>query len=235
MSLGVIIFSRFNSTRLPGKAMIQINGKTLLERVFERAKLIKGVDIIVLATSSLSTDDILVDHLSDKEIKVFRGSLENVADRALKACEFYNIDKFARVCGDRPFFDPNLVSSLIQKHKEFQVDIATTTFPRTYPPGLTVEVLSTKVLREGLPKMKKEEKEHLTTYFYSNHHKYRIYNEPAPTDLNLEGLDLCVDDTRGLQRARWISSRLKCDIGSDNERRNIVELARQWEFPEKRI
>ena len=210
--------------------MLRIYGKTLLERVIERAKIIDGADTIILATSTLQADDILAEHALKNGIKIFRGSLENVAERALGVCEEYKVQKFARVCGDRPFFEPKLVSSLIYSHNKLKVDIATTTFPRTYPPGLTGEVLSTNALRLGYPKMNKSDKEHLTTYFYRNYQNFRIYSHPAPKNLDMKGIDLCVDDQIGLDKAEWIASQLNYDIGSDTETGRIIELARQWKY-----
>ena len=50
MSRGVIIFSRMDSNRLPGKALIDICGRSLLGRVIDRAKNIKGAERIIVAT-----------------------------------------------------------------------------------------------------------------------------------------------------------------------------------------
>ena len=49
--IGGIIFARMNSSRLPGKAMIEINGVSLIERVIERAKQISKIDHLCVATS----------------------------------------------------------------------------------------------------------------------------------------------------------------------------------------
>ena len=46
MKVGAIIFSRMSSRRLPSKALIEINGRTLLGRVIDLTKLIEGVEIL---------------------------------------------------------------------------------------------------------------------------------------------------------------------------------------------
>ena len=61
MKIGAIIFSRISSTRLPGKALIDINGMTLIERVIKRSKLIKSVNHICISTSRNSEDDVIED------------------------------------------------------------------------------------------------------------------------------------------------------------------------------
>ena len=52
MTIGAIIFSRFSSQRLPGKALIDIQGRELLGRVIDRSRHIKNIDEIIVATSS---------------------------------------------------------------------------------------------------------------------------------------------------------------------------------------
>ena len=51
--------------------------------------------------------------------------------------------KICKNLQDRPFFDPKLISKLIKVHNDLEVDLVTTMFPRSYPPGLTGEVIKT--------------------------------------------------------------------------------------------
>ena len=61
MNIGAIIFSRFDSRRLPGKAMLDIEGRPLLGRVIDRTKKIKKIQKIIVATSNRDTDNIISD------------------------------------------------------------------------------------------------------------------------------------------------------------------------------
>ena len=67
---GGIIFSRMNSTRLPGKAMIPINGVTLLERVINKSKLISKIDYLCIASSLKKEDNIIASFGKSKGIDV---------------------------------------------------------------------------------------------------------------------------------------------------------------------
>jgi len=102
--IGGLIFSRFDSTRLPGKALLEINGREMLGRVIDRAKKIPGLDGIVVATTDREVDDTIAEFASKENVGCFRGSLDDVAFRAFKACESFGFSKFVRICGDRPFF-----------------------------------------------------------------------------------------------------------------------------------
>ena len=154
MKIGAIIFSRFSSQRLPGKALMDISGRSLLGRVIDRTREIQGIHKIIIATSTDVEDDQIENFSKKENIEIYRGSLDDVASRALDTCVKYNLDKFVRICGDRPFFSPNLISELIELSNSSNFEIITTTFPRTYPPGLTCEILNTKTLMNSIDLIK---------------------------------------------------------------------------------
>jgi spore coat polysaccharide biosynthesis protein SpsF len=210
--------------------MLDISGRPLLGRVIDRAKCIPEANKIIVATSSRSIDDPIATFANAEGVDLFRGSIDDVALRALCACDEFNITKFARICGDRPFFDPDVVSHLFAIHED-GVDLATTSFPRTYPPGLTGEVIRTEALRRALSQTDDpEDKEHITRYFYQHPNEFVIRNIEAPKDIDLNGLRLVVDDESDLARARWIASGVVKN-GKDNCRnlRQVVDLAREWD------
>lgn len=216
-----------DSNRLPGKALIDISGRPLLGRVIDRSKNIKGIDSIIIATSTRPIDDPIVSFAESEGINFFRGSVDDVAGRALSACETFELDKFARICGDRPFFDPELVSKLMKIHNELNCDVVTTMFPRTYPPGLTTEIISTDSLAFALSKTSDpEDREHITNFFYRQPESFSIQNVDVPSNLNFDNVHLVVDNERDLRRARSIGSQID-STNSDMEK--IIYLAKEWE------
>ena len=58
-TIGLIIFARLNSSRLPGKALLEISGRPLLGHVIDRAKKISKQYPLVIATSNESSDDLI--------------------------------------------------------------------------------------------------------------------------------------------------------------------------------
>tara|TARA_B110000008_G_scaffold275275_1_gene312424 strand:+ start:11485 stop:12207 length:723 start_codon:yes stop_codon:yes gene_type:complete len=225
--IGIIIFSRMDSNRLPGKALIDIFGRELLGRVIDRAKHINVAGRIVVATSSRSVDDPIAYYAESEGVSVYRGDVDNVAGRALETCKFFGFVKFARICGDRPFFDPELVSSLLEIHDELNIDIVTTMFPRTFPPGLTTEIISTDSLEFALSKTDDPvDREHITNYFYNNPQKFKIHNVDIPNNKNYDNVHLVVDNENDLLRARWIGSKIQT---THNDVNTIISLAKEWE------
>ena len=211
-NVGAIIFSRLDSKRLYGKALIDIEGEALLGRVIERAKLIKGIDKLIVATSDRPIDNKIHEFSIKKGLNTTRGSCNDVYQRAIQACEEYNFDSFARICGDRPFFDYELVSNGINLFKNGNFDLVTTMFPRTYPPGLTTEIISKELLKSFDKKVVDEfDREHLTTYFYKHNKDIAIKNIDNYDYELIKNLRLVVDDEFDLAKARWIAKHHSAD------------------------
>ena len=66
---------------------------------------------------------------------MFRGSLADVAARALACCEMHGFDRFARICGDRPFLPWELLDELIATAEQDDLDLASNAVDKTYPQG----------------------------------------------------------------------------------------------------
>ena len=144
--IGIIIFSRYNSSRFPGKALIKIKGRELLGHVLDRAKKIGNEFTIVVATSLEKSDDKIEEFALSENVKVFRGSLINVMERAIECCKKFNFHSFARICGDRPLFCPDIVRELIHFHKTNSMQLTTNKKKKTFPDGFTSEIIDVKSL-----------------------------------------------------------------------------------------
>ena len=174
---GAIIFSRYDSNRLYGKALIDIEGRCLLGRVIDRARLIKGINKLIVATSDRSIDDPIHKFAISQGVETFRGSCNDVYGRAMDACEYFKFDVFARICGGRPFLDYELISKGLKIFADNKYDIVTTMFPRSYPPGLTTEIIRRDLLKKFNKRIiDNKDREHLTTFFYENPNDIKIKN-----------------------------------------------------------
>ena len=202
--VGVIIFSRFSSKRLPGKALIEINGRPLLAYVIEQSKKITPCNEIVLATSDNKEDDLIAEYGKSESIKIWRGSLNNVLERCLLCSNFYNFDYIVRICGDRVFIDYLFINNLLEKLKDSKFDIYTN-FCKEKPPskGAMAEVISKQALELIVKNAPNDlEKEHITSYIYKNPNKFRIYYE-KPNFFN-EDINFSIDTYSDLITAEKI-------------------------------
>jgi len=185
--VGIVVFARYDSTRLPGKALRPVGGMPLLERVIRRAKLCSLP--VFLATTDLPSDDALVALAETLGVQSFRGSSDRVLERAVLAAETFGLDVFVRLCGDRPLFpldDLRGVVSLLQKDSGADdgspPDLITTYVPDVTPRGLTTELIRTSTLRTILErKPTADDQEHVTPRFYDHPEGFRIVRLSATT------------------------------------------------------
>ena len=169
-----------NSNRLPGKVLMNLEGKLLLEWTIERlAKNNSNIPLAVI-TSNEKSDDQINDFCENKKIPCYRGNLNNVLLRYLMACEFFRTDYFIRISGDSPLIDFNLVDKAYQIHLQNKVDLITNILVRSFPKGQSVELISLEALKElNRLKLTKEEKEHVTVGFYNKKENFKIINFQA--------------------------------------------------------
>ena len=227
MTPGVVVFARTGSQRLLSKAFADIAGRPLLGHVVDRAQRVPGNLPVVVATSNWAADDAIEKWCEKEGVEVFRGDLDDVAGRAIACCAAYGFDRFARVCGDRPFHDPDVIALLFDRMEQEALDLATNMAPKTFPAGLTAEVVLVAALSRALASgADTEDREHLTRYFYRAPAGFRIGNVVADPPVCTK-VSLVVDTERDLERIRWIADRLL--VPATAPRDEIVALASQWE------
>jgi spore coat polysaccharide biosynthesis protein SpsF len=180
MKTGIIIQARMGSSRLPGKVLMQIEGKTVLEHIYLRLKQIKSVDQIILATSTFAADDAIVRLCENLNLSYFRGSEDNVLERYFYAALNFDLEYIVRVTGDCPLIDPKIIDKMLDNYFELMPDILTnaglTENHRTFPRGLDAEIFSIKVLREAFHLASQNyQREHVTPYIYENFENIHIF------------------------------------------------------------
>jgi spore coat polysaccharide biosynthesis protein SpsF len=175
----LVMQARMGSTRLNGKVMRNLYGKTILEHDIERIRQAKLVDEIVIATTTKEQDDIIMEEAQRLGVKVFRGSEDHVLSRYYYAAKESGADTVVRVTSDCPLIDPYILDEVITFYKENEYDIVSNAGNvdiRTYPRGLDVEVFSFEKLSEAYQKAEeKYQQEHVTPYLYEND-KVGYYN-----------------------------------------------------------
>ncbi|MHC1681694.1 MAG: acylneuraminate cytidylyltransferase [Clostridiaceae bacterium] len=175
MKVVCIIQARFGSTRLPGKVLKEIGSKTVLELDIERIKRVKNIDEIVIATTILEKDDVIVKEAERLGIKHFRGSEEDVLSRYYLAAKEAKADVVVRVTSDCPLIDSEVTEEIIQYFKDNNFDYVSNTLDRTYPRGLDTEVFTFKSLEKAHNEATSErDREHVTPYIWSNSSMFNL-------------------------------------------------------------
>lgn len=179
MKVSAIIQARMGSTRLPGKVLKKILGKTLLEYQIERVKRAKTIDEIIIATTTKENDDPIVLLCQQLSIPFYRGSEEDVLSRYYEAATEFGTDVIVRLTSDCPIIDPNVIDKVVGHYLENsnQYDYVSNTLTRTYPRGLDTEVISYEVLKRTHEETKElKYREHVTAYIYQHPDQFRLCN-----------------------------------------------------------
>ena len=123
MQVIVIIPSRLNSTRLPRKVLLPINGKPLIQRVFENAKSASLVDEVYIATDSEEVKN-TVESFGGKCIMTGSEGIFSGSDRVAKAAKQVDHDIVVNVQGDEPFMTGKMIDEVLRpmlEEKDLQV------------------------------------------------------------------------------------------------------------------
>ena len=171
MKVVCIVQARVGSTRLPGKVLKKICGKTVLEHDIDRLKRIKNINEIVIATTILEHDNAIVDECERLGVKYFRGSEEDVLSRYYYSAKKYEADIVVRVTSDCPLIDPEVSEKIIEYYlnNKDKYDYVSNTIERTYPRGLDTEVFSFSALEKAFNEVvSNRDREHVTPYIWDN-------------------------------------------------------------------
>ena len=183
MKIIAIIQARMGSTRLPGKVLMDMEGRTVLARVVSRLRRATRIDEIAVATTNSAADDVIVRECSRLNISSFRGSENDVLDRYYQAARVFAAEAVVRITSDCPVIDPGLVDQTIELFLRQHGDYASNSFPPIYPRGLDVEVFTIAALEKAWRDARKPyEREHATPYFYEHPELFRLVSLRGQVD-----------------------------------------------------
>ncbi len=161
----LIIQARMDSTRLPGKVMMNIGKYKIIEFLIKRISKSKKINKILVATSKNMKDDALCEFLSQKKINFYRGEEFNVLKRFYNASIKYNPKYIIRITADCPLIDSKMIDKMIKIFESNSFDYISNTNPPTFPDGLDIEIFTFMSLKDAYKNAKtKYEKEHVTPY-----------------------------------------------------------------------
>lgn len=189
-----IVSARMASSRYPGKAMVPLAGRPLLEVLLERIAAVPVLDSVALATSSSPENEVLVALARKMGIPAFQGEEDDVLRRHIDCARNMNADHVVRVTGDNPLTDLETIESLVELHVPSGADY-------TYVPGdaLLMGILSEVVSRAALERSwergeARHRSELVTLYIKEHPDEFRIQTAELPAGLYRPELRLTVDE-----------------------------------------
>lgn len=209
-SVVAIVQARMGSTRMPGKILEDIAGRTMLARVVERVSQSRSITRVVVATSTSHDDDETAAAATALGVGVARGSEDDVLDRFHDAAAEFGAETIVRICADSPFIDPAVCDQAVEAFlsADPRVDYASNKLNPTFPLGLDVEVFSRDALELAWHESTEMfERSHVTVHMYQNPHIFRLL--PVTTEGSFHDMRWTVDTPDDLTFARAVFERLE--------------------------
>lgn len=206
MRVVAIVQARTGSTRLPGKVLHDLGGRSMLARVIRRTRRAQCLDDVVIATTSSKQDDPVVAEARRLGVPWYRGSEHDVLDRYFLAAEAVRADLVVRVTSDCPMIEPALIDRVVEAFLAERPNYASNFQERTYPRGLDNEVVSFNDLARAWCEAERPyQRVHVTPYFYENPDLFRLLAVKHSSDLSQHRWT--VDTSDDLQFVRAVFER----------------------------
>ncbi len=175
MKASVIIQARMGSSRLPGKVLMMLADKTVLEHVVSRARKAETIEEVVVATTEGKEDDVIIQKTQSLGVNVYRGSENDVLDRYFQAAKNFNLKDIVRITADCPMMDPKLIDKVVTMYLKTKADYCSNTLTPTFPDGEDIEVFSFDALSKAWEQAQlSSEREHVTPFLKKNKELFKI-------------------------------------------------------------
>ncbi len=216
MKTAILIAVRLKSKRLPKKALQDVLGKTLIERLIERVKKSK-VRPVVLCTSTNPEDAVLIEIAKKEKISWYAGSENDVLWRFIEAAKKFDVDTIVRVTGDNPLTDPDYIDRAVDAHFRRGADY---TYIEGLPEGTKSEVISVNALKKCHELAANPEYSEYMTLYFQHTNFFKTNKLIAEPEVFRPHYRLTVDTVQDLYLIREIYRRL----GSDFNLKEVVKL-----------
>lgn len=165
MTTAAIVQARMGSSRLPGKVLHRIGNRTVLEHVLDRCRRIRGVDVVVCATTMSEDCGPISDLARAMGVEVVTGSETDVLDRYCQAARVVGAEVVLRATADNPMIDPGLCAAVLALRSQYELDYTCNNFTPTWPYGIDCEAFTADLLfaAERYGKTQ-DEREHVTLW-----------------------------------------------------------------------
>lgn len=158
----------------------------MLTRVVRRVSRASRLDATIVATTTASSDDAIVELAEREGWRVDRGSETDLLDRYVQVARAHAATTVVRITSDCPLIDPELVDDVVAALDDGDVEYASNSLePRTYPRGLDVEAMTMAALDQAWREdHDPSSREHATPYIYRHPERFRLRRVASPVDLS---------------------------------------------------
>ena len=208
MSIVAIIQARMTSTRLPGKVLLPLGRRTVLDCVISRVSAVAGIDKICIALPEGREHDVIEKHFAGlPSIAIARGPEHDVLARFIIAARQTDATRIVRVTSDCPMIDPVVISAVLAIHQAGGASYAATSHDSGFPIGCDCEIVTRQVLEMAdCEATDPYEREHVMPFIWRRPERFpALYLDRKP---DLRHLRLTVDVPADYELAKALYARL---------------------------
>jgi spore coat polysaccharide biosynthesis protein SpsF len=177
MPVDVVIQARMASSRLPGKAVLPLDGEPVLKHGIRRATAAPIVNEVMIATTFHERDDLIAQYARAMGARVYRGSEDDVLGRLARASAETDQDVVVRLTGDNPLVPPALIQTVGEAVVQGGPDYASNKLDRTFPLGADAEAMTVETLATAANRAHSSYyREHATQYIRDHPDEFQLTN-----------------------------------------------------------
>lgn len=198
--------ARMGSSRLPGKVLMDIEGRSILERAIGRLRASDAVDAVAVLTTELERDDVVVKEAERLGAPVYRGAEDDVLARFCGAAERFEPAIVIRATADNPLIDigslDRIVARLTRDRLDYCVEV-------DLPYGAATEAVTAEALQRTHQRASEpRHREHVTMYIREHPEEFSFALPPAPMALRHPETRVTVDTVEDLAFMRRLIASL---------------------------
>jgi spore coat polysaccharide biosynthesis protein SpsF len=198
--------ARMGSTRLPGKVLMRLQGKSILERAVSRLRAAPDVNEVAVLTTCLHEDDCIVEHARNLGVQVHRGPGQDVLRRFQEAAEKFNPGIIVRATADNPLIEISSIARIVFALRSGNLDYC---MEGDLPYGAATEVCTASALeRTHQAARDPRYREHVTLHMKEHPAEFRVAYLRAPESLRYPRLRITVDTPEDLAFMDHLLSRV---------------------------
>ena len=203
--IGIFLQVRLNSSRMPGKALLNLAGKVLVQHTIERLSVVPA-DVRAILTTKES-EEALKDIAEANGWEVFCGDAQNVLKRYVDAALFFDVNTVVRATGDNPLTSSEITMETLSAFAKENADLAHIA-PAPYGSG--VEVVKRSALIKALEKASMPyEFEHVTPYIYNHKNEFKVITAKYHSEeIGREDIKVSVDTREDYERVNFFVKKL---------------------------
>ncbi len=223
---GLFLQVRLNSSRLPGKALMSLCGKSILVHVLEKMNVVPA-DIRVILTNK-DCRDFFKEVALKMGWEIFIGDDQNVLKRFVDAAKYYKVDIIIRATADNPLLSSEIALETIDLFNKDKCDLA---FLTPVPYGSGVEVIDSEALIDSSTKTQiPYDFEHVSPYIYQNSSLYKIKSDKFhDIDIAREDVRLTIDTIDDFEKMNFLLRSLYKE-GKNTKIKTIIKLFDELKF-----